>query len=120
MRSGVAHRGQLRSAPVDRHEDHVVEVEALDELREEIGERVQRQVGVGIHRAAMAAEREHRYDAPAARRDALHHLVPQGGVHDETAGEHDDASGAAGVFVIDRSARQLHRLHGRPPVRERA
>ena len=59
-----------------------MKIEALDELREEIGERVQRQVGIGMHRPAMPTEREHGHDAPEVGRDACHHLMPQRRVHD--------------------------------------
>jgi len=38
---GVAGGGQLRSAPVDGDKGHVAQVEALDELREEIGDAMQ-------------------------------------------------------------------------------
>jgi hypothetical protein len=120
----TARRGDLRTTPVDGDEDQVVEADPLDELGEQIRERVQREIGIGVHGPPVTAEWEHRDNAPVRRSQPGDHGMPQRGVHDEPAGEHDHRTPIgvfvpAGVLVVDRPARELHGLHRYLPYERR-
>ena len=75
----------------------------------------QRQVGVGVHRVAMGAERQRRRDAPMIGGQIGDHVVPQRGVHHKAVQQHERGTVAAGVLVFDRPGGQLDLLHRVPP-----
>ena len=110
---GMLHRGDLRPAPVVRDERDLVQIEAFDELGEQLGETVQREIGVGIHRTPVAPERQHRDHAPMSREQPRHNVTPERRVHQQPADEHDDRAVAAAVFVFDGPTRAAARI---PPV----
>ena len=78
------------------------QVEAVEELRDQPGEPAQRQVGVGVHRVAVRAERQRRRDAPVVGGQVGAPVVPQRGVHQQPVQQHDGGPVAAGVLVVDR------------------
>ena len=102
----VAHE-QLdeRPAGVVADEGDVMQVEAVKELGDQPGYPGQRQVSVGVHRAAMRPERQRRCHAPVVGGQVSDRPVPQRGVHYQPVQEHNRGPVAAGVLSIRWSQR---------------
>ena len=94
---------QLRATPVTHRERDLVQVQALDQLAEELGDATHREIGVGAHRLAVGAERQRRQYAAVVGAQVGDDVAPLGAVHEEAVREHDRRAGAAGVLVLDRS-----------------
>jgi hypothetical protein len=97
--------------------DHgdVVQVQALEELRDQPRHPGQRTVGVGPHRGGVGAQRQRRHHAAMVDAEVSDHRVPQRSVHQQPVQQHHHRPVAAGVLVLDRPGRQLDRFRGHPP-----
>jgi len=67
---------RLRPSPVVPDQGHVAQVQALQELGHEPDLAAKRQVGVGTHRPAMAAERQGRNHATIFRAQVRNDVTP--------------------------------------------
>ena len=106
-----------RAAPVGDAEGDVPQVQALQELAEQARDPPHGQVGAGVHRTRMSAQRQHRpHDPPVAARPVRlgqlgqlgQHRIPHARVHQQAVREQEHGPAAAAVLAGDRSRRQFH------------
>jgi len=102
---------ELRPAPVVHHERHLAQVEALDELAQDLDDAAHRQVSARAHRLAVGAEGQGRQHAAVVPAEICDHVAPLRAVHDQAVDEHHHRSRTAGVLVLDLARRQLHPGH---------
>src|SRR5829696_5155410 len=106
---------RLRPSPVVPDQGHVAQVQALQELGHEPDLTTQRQVGVGAHGPAMAAERQGWDHALVVLMQVCDHVTPQRAVYGQPVQEYHDRAASPGVFVLYGPRRQSHIGHGVPP-----
>ncbi len=91
-----------------------VELERVEEVRDELGNAWWREIRLGRHRDLVGAERKVRNDAAMRALQGRGHLPPEGAV-DEQAVDEDDRLPGAGVLIADPSLGKadLFQLGGR-------
>jgi hypothetical protein len=116
--SGVPPVGsqEQRAAPVGVHQGDGVEVECVQEVRDQMHLPGQREVGVRLHRLAMGAKREDGTQVGESRRKQRQHAVPHGVVHQQSV-QQDHRWPGAGLLVLDDTSRHLDIPHLDLPAR---
>jgi hypothetical protein len=99
-----------RTAPVGVHERHVLEVERVEQVRDERDLAGQGQVGVGMHRATVRAQRQDGTQVAEPGRQEREDPVPNCVVHEHSV-EQDDGRAGPGLVVVELTGRDGDGLH---------
>ncbi len=97
-----------RAARIVADHGDVVEVEGVEEGADRRRDPGRGEVGAGVHRRAVGAERPVRCDDPVAVGEALQHPVPEPSV-DQEAVDEDDRRPGSRLAIVDGSSWQLDR-----------
>jgi hypothetical protein len=101
----------LRPAPVVEAESDLAQIERVEELRDDVPQTVQREIGFRMHRYPVRAHRESGEDAAIVVTQLVDDVPPLGTAHRQPVDEDELPPVAARVLILDRSRRQCHLWH---------
>jgi AAT family amino acid transporter/GABA permease len=106
----------LGAAPVVEDQGDVAQVEPLQELADQPGESGHREVGVGVHRPPVRAERQRGQHAAVVAAEFGDDLPPGRAVHEESVQQDQNRPASSGVLIFDGTGREFDLRHQRFPL----